>query len=98
LDRATSRRAFTRAGLLCHLSPDLKANSSGWIHDQFPARQEFAWQIGYGAFTVSKSKVPELEVYIGNQHAHHTDLPFAAEYLGLLRKYGIDFDERFVLD
>lgn len=77
---------------------DLKANTSGWVHEQFSQRQDFAWQVGYGGFTVSKSKVPQLEIYIGNQREHHSRITFAEEYLGLLRKHEIDFDERFVLD
>ena len=77
---------------------DLKANSSNWVHENFSERQNFAWQTGYGGFTVSKSKVPELEIYIANQREHHLQVSFADEYVGLLRKHEIEFDERFVLD
>lgn len=77
---------------------DLKSNSSGWVHDHFADKQRFEWQRGYGAFTVSKSKVPDLEVYIGRQREHHATVTFADEYLALLRKHEIDFDDRFVLD
>lgn len=77
---------------------DLKANSSSWVHENFSHRQQFAWQTGYGAFSVSKSKVPELEVYIERQREHHAQLTFADEYLTLLRKHGVEYDERFVLD
>ena len=54
----------------------LKSNSSGWVHDRWPDRKSFAWQLGYGAFSVSKSNVPEVLIYIGNQQAHHKRLTF----------------------
>jgi REP element-mobilizing transposase RayT len=77
---------------------DLKSNSSNWVHETFPKRKNFAWQKGYGAFTVSKSKMPELERYVERQREHHARITFADEYIGLLRKHGIEFDLRFVLD
>ncbi len=74
----------------------LKGDSSKWIHEEFPTLQGFAWQDGYAAFTVSKSNIPDVIDYIKNQREHHRTKSFQEEYLGFLRKYGIDYDERYV--
>lgn len=74
----------------------IKANSSGWIHEKWP-RKQFAWQPGYGAFSVSKSNVGRTLAYIGNQEAHHQRKTFREEYVDFLRKHEIEFDERYLL-
>ena len=56
----------------------------------------FEWQDGYGAFTVSKSQVPDLIEYIQNQREHHRKKTFQEEYLELLKKHGVDYDERYL--
>ncbi len=76
----------------------LKAGSSGWVHDTFPNLRGFGWQDGYAAFTVSKSQLPEIVAYVGNQREHHKIKTFQEEYLSFLRKHEIDYDERYVLD
>ncbi len=75
---------------------DLKANSSGWIHDVFPELKDFSWQRGYGAFTVSASQVDKVRQYIANQEDHHRKHDFRDEFIGLLIKNGIEFDERYL--
>jgi putative transposase len=50
---------------------DLKANSSGWLHNGFPELKDFSWQNGYAAFTVSASQVEKVKEYIANQEIHH---------------------------
>ena len=74
----------------------LKGDSSKWIHDEFPTLQEFAWQEGYGAFTVSKSNLESVAAYIQKQRAHHQHRSFQEEYLELLKKHGVEYDERYV--
>ncbi len=74
----------------------LKGDSSKWIHDEFPELRDFEWQDGYGAFTVSKSNLPEVIHYIQNQREHHRKRTFQEEYLDFLRKHGIEYDERYV--
>jgi REP element-mobilizing transposase RayT len=76
----------------------LKANSSRWVHEEWPERSTFAWQTGYGAFTVSTSHLPTVIRYIENQREHHRLVTFEHEYLALLARHGIEFDQRFVLD
>jgi len=58
----------------------------------------FGWQDGYGAFTVSKSNVPEVAAYILDQRVHHRVKSFQEEYLLLLKKHGIEYDERYLWD
>ena len=74
----------------------LKGESSKWIHEEFPRMLGFEWQDGYGAFTVSKSQVPDLIEYIQNQREHHRKKTFQEEYLELLKKHGVDYDERYL--
>jgi len=76
----------------------IKGGSSAWIHDTFPGRKAFAWQDGYGAFTVSRSNVEEVAAYIQGQREHHRRRTFQEEYLALLQKHGIKYDERYVWD
>jgi putative transposase len=71
----------------------IKSNSSRWAHEE---GHEFAWQQGYGAFSVSRSLVPSVVRYIQNQKAHHKKMSFDEEFLALLKKHGVEFDPRFV--
>jgi hypothetical protein len=73
----------------------LKSNSSGWLHDKWP-RKPFAWQLGYGAFSVSKSSVPRVLKYIQNQEAHHRKVTFQQEFIDFLAKHELEYDERYI--
>jgi putative transposase len=73
--------------------PDLKANSSRWMKDQV---RDFAWQSGFGAFSVSPSQVAVVKAYIRDQETHHRKRSFEGEFLALLRKSGIAFDPKWV--
>lgn len=75
----------------------LKADSSKWIHNEFAGMAQFAWQDGYGVFSVSRSEIDRVVRYIRNQRAHHAKQSFEDEYASLLKLHGIDFDERFLL-
>ena len=75
---------------------DIKANSSGWIHDCFPELSKFAWQTGYAAFTVSKSQIGVVQRYIATQEAHHQKVTFQEELIALLKAHEIEFDERYL--
>ena len=74
----------------------LKGDSSKWMHEEFPDLPGFAWQEGYGAFTVSKANVEGVIRYIQNQREHHQTKTFQEEYLEFLQMQGIDYDERYV--
>jgi putative transposase len=75
----------------------LKGESSKWIHEEFPRLRAFEWQDedGYGAFTISKSQIPDMFAYIKNQREHHHKKTFQEEYLELLKKHDVDYDERY---
>ncbi|MFY9226224.1 MAG: IS200/IS605 family transposase [Blastocatellia bacterium] len=74
----------------------IKANSSRWIHENYLSKKSFAWQTGYGAFSVSRSVVPALFQYIENQEIHHQKLSFKDELLILLKRHDIEYDEQFI--
>jgi putative transposase len=74
----------------------IKGRSSKWINETFRECGHFAWQEGYGGFTVSKSVVPQVEAYIARQKEHHQRQDFRAEFLELLRRHGIEFNEQEV--
>jgi REP element-mobilizing transposase RayT len=73
----------------------VKGGSSHWMHETIEHWREFAWQDGYGAFTVSKSIIPGVIEYIERQREHHRTQTFQEEYRALLNKYGIAFDEQY---
>ena len=75
---------------------DLKANSSGWMHDVFPDARDFSWQNGYGAFTVSPTQVGIVRDYIARQQEHHAKHSFRDEFVTLLRKNDVEFDEKYL--
>ena len=74
----------------------IKANSSKWIHETIPGLRNLWWQDGYGAFTVSPSALPRLLAYIQGQEEHHKKADFKQEFIALLKKHGIEYDERHI--
>lgn len=83
---------------LAALMRTVKARSSAWVHETFPALGTFAWQAGYGAFTVSASQADAVEAYIANQAEHHRVRTFQEEFVEFLRTHGIEYDERYIWD
>jgi len=77
---------------------DVKAISSRWIHERFPDLSGFAWQSGYGAFSVSKSAAGEVSAYIARQEEHHRTHTFEEEFTALLERHGIAYDPGYVFD
>ena len=74
----------------------VKANSSKWIHEKFNDLQIFAWQEGYGAFTVSLLQLPKVKQYIANQEKHHAKMDLKQEYQQLLKMNNIEFEEKYL--
>jgi REP element-mobilizing transposase RayT len=76
----------------------LKSQSSKWLHEEFPTLATFAWQEGYGVFSVSKSQEVAVKNYIANQADHHRTTDFKTELLDFLQRHGIEYDGRYVFD
>ena len=74
----------------------VKSRSSKWIHNTFPAKYRFKWQDGYGAFSVSKSIEDRVIEYIKNQKEHHKDKSFKEEFLAILKKLNIEYNEKYI--
>ena len=74
----------------------VKGGSSKWIHETFATHKDFAWQEGYGAFSVSISHVKDTVAYIKAQEEHHHRRSFEDEFRSFLVKHGIESDERYV--
>jgi REP element-mobilizing transposase RayT len=96
----TSDHAHLLIGLpatacLADVMRDVKAVSSRWVHEEIGERA-FAWQEGYGAFTVSASQRESVREYIARQEEHHRKRTFQEEYLDLLQRSAVEYDERYL--
>jgi putative transposase len=83
---------------LADLMEKVKANSSRWVHENCPWLASFAWQTGYTAFSVSQSNLADVLSYIASQEEHHRRVTFQEEVLAFLKKHGIQYDPRFVVE
>ena len=77
---------------------EVKRVSSTWIKENGQCGNDFSWQTGYGIFSVSASNVDSVRNYIATQDEHHRESSFQDEFRALLRKHGIELDERYVWD
>jgi REP element-mobilizing transposase RayT len=77
---------------------DIKANSSKWINENEFVRGKFQWQEGFGAFSYAQSQLDNVIAYINNQEQHHQKKKFKDEYLTLLQKFDIEYDEKYLFD
>ena len=77
---------------------ELKRGTSIWMREQGQPFNEFYWQAGYGAFSVSQSAVETVKEYIANQELHHKNRSFHDEFRALLIRHEMEFDERYVWD
>ncbi len=75
----------------------VKGGSSKWVHEISPRYGKFAWQEGYGAFSVSASQRDKTVAYIRGQREHHQKRTFREEFLEFLDKHGVEYDPRYVL-
>jgi putative transposase len=74
----------------------IKGGSSKWVHDTFPEHRLFGWQVKYGAFGVSVSLLDKTIRYIQTQEEHHRKMTFQEEFMALLKKHRIAYDERYL--
>jgi putative transposase len=77
---------------------DIKASSSKWINERNYVMGKFQWQEGFGAFSCSESKLNTVIHYINNQEGHHHKQSFKDEYIELLQKFNIEYDEKYLFD
>jgi REP element-mobilizing transposase RayT len=89
---------LSKTGSVADLIRDVKRDSSVWIKEQARQLAMFEWQAGYGAFSISPSHIEPLKVYIANQEEHHKRESFQDELRRLLKKYRVEFDERYLWD
>ena len=89
---------LSRTTNIAELVRHLKTTSSQWIKMQSPELKKFAWQRGYAAFSVGPTDLGALVDYIAGQEEHHRKRSFQDELRAFLKRYGVEFDERYVWD
>ncbi len=87
---------ISRTITIAQLVEELKTSSSKWLKTQSTALAAFAWQGGYGAFSIGPASLEALKQYIDTQEDHHRTRTFQQEYRKFLERYGVDYDERYV--
>lgn len=80
------------------LLEEVKKSSSRWLKTKFPEYSNFYWQDGYGIFSVNPYELEIVVRYIANQKVHHQKRTFKDEFRGFLKKYNVEYDERYVWD
>jgi putative transposase len=83
---------------LSDLVRDVKNNASNFINEQKFVRNKFSWQEGFGSFSYAHSQIRHVYQYILNQEAHHVQKTFKQEYLEFLKKFEIEYDEKYLFD
>lgn len=89
---------LSRKMALMDVLEEIKKRSSKWIKGEGEFYKKFYWQEGYGAFSVNATEIEKVIDYIENQHEHHKKITFQDEFRAFLKKYKIDYDERYVWD
>ncbi|MCK9212381.1 MAG: IS200/IS605 family transposase [Ignavibacteriaceae bacterium] len=83
---------------LMNLLEEVKSHSSKWMKTKDTILKNFYWQNGYGAFSVNPSEIDKVIAYIENQKEHHKKKTFQEEYSAFLKKYKVEYDEKYVWD
>ena len=90
--------SFSRTITIADLVQQIKTDTSKWIKGKGGDLRHFAWQNGYGAFSIGQSQLSSVKAYIARQREHHRRATFQEEFRRFLEKYGIQYDERYVWD
>ena len=90
--------ALSRTREAAEVVKEVKRGSSLWLKSESPDLRDFAWQNGYGIFSIGFSQIEALRDYIAGQEEHHRKVSFQDELRTLLKRYAIEFDERYVWD
>jgi REP element-mobilizing transposase RayT len=83
---------------LSELLNRIKAKASKWVNEKPRRVRKFGWQDGYAAFSVSQSQIPSVRRYIRDQEQHHGCKSFQEEFMALLKKHGVEYDDRYLWD
>ena len=102
-DHVHTLHVLARTTTIASIVETVKKDTSKWVRRQLPERTDpylmkFSWQKGYGAFSVSESKILDVVSYIEGQEEHHRRVSFQEEYRALLARHRVIFDERYVWD
>ena len=97
-DHAHLLFVMTRTETLSDVVGQVKKSANDWLRSRGPQFANFYWQGGYAVFSVSQSAVDEVREYIRNQREHHKRVLFQDEFRSFLKRYEIEFDERYVWD
>ncbi|HEX6982237.1 MAG TPA: IS200/IS605 family transposase [Balneolaceae bacterium] len=81
---------------ISNLMREVKGDSSSWINNKGFVNEKFRWQEGYGAFSYGRSQINKVYHYVMNQKKHHAKKTFMDEYIELLNKFNVNYDERFI--
>jgi len=90
--------ALSRTCQAAEMVKEIKRGSSVWVKSKSRGLQDFAWQNGYGIFSIGFSQIAAVRKYVAGQEEHHREVSFQDEFRQLLRRYEIAFDERYVWD
>jgi putative transposase len=90
--------ALSRTNTAAEVLKEVKRSSSLWIKTKSPGLGDFAWQNGYGIFSIGFSQIETVRAYINNQEEHHRNMTFQDEFRAFLKRYEVEFDERYVWD
>jgi REP element-mobilizing transposase RayT len=89
---------LSRTSTVAEMVKEVKRGSSLWLKTKNPELRDFAWQNGYGIFSIGFSQVAALRKYIAGQEEHHRKVSFQDEFREFLKRYDVEFDERYVWD
>ena len=90
--------AHSRTATVADVIKEVKRASSAWMKTNVSPCPDFAWQSGYGVFSIGHSQMDKVRSYIANQEEHHRKMSFQEEYRRLLERYNINYDERYLWD
>ncbi len=97
-DHVHALLALSRNYSIADIVKEIKIASSRWVKEKSRTLRMFSWQRGYGAFSVSQSHLVQVTRYIERQKEHHQRVTFQTEYRSFLKRYNVEYDERYVWD
>ena len=89
---------LSRTRTISDMIEEIKTSTSRWVKTKGPSYHDFYWQNGYGVFSASESKTPDVRRYIETQEGHHRTTSFQDEFRAICQRHGVAIDERYVWD